>query len=310
LAQEHAALRSKAAADGLHPRVPGIVADLALGWHYFLTFAVEAGALTAAERDALARQAWEGLLQAAADQTDELAAREPSRRFLELIAAAIAGCRAHLTARDGRAPDNPLPWGYKARDLYDGTGAGTDTAYDPQGTRVGFIDGPEVYLEPESSYAVAQKLGEEQGERLPVTQRQLHRRLKEQQLVLSSEGDRATVRRSFLNQERSFLHLSPGSLSLPKPGESGFPGQPPSHPEENRRSEDPGSPGDPAKPGQAPGFADGVEPNRGPKNGEIPGESPRVAPETPETPVSAGREGASANGKTPRTTLTGDWGCL
>jgi hypothetical protein len=310
LAQEHAALRSQAAADGRHPRVPGIVADLAVGWRYFLTFAVEAGALTAAEGDALAGQTWQGLLQAAADQTDELAAREPSRRFLELIAAAIAGGRAHLTARDGHEPDNPLAWGYKARDFHGGTGADTDTAYDPQGTRVGFINGEEVFLEPESSYAVAQRLGEEQGERLPVTQRQLHRRLKDQKLVMSSEGDRATVRRTFLNQERSFLHLSLVSLSCQKPGEPGFPGQTPSNPEENQRSEGPSSPGGPAKPGQDPGSADGVELNRGPKNGEIPGERPPVAPETPIPPVSAGREEASANGKTTGTTLTGDWGRL
>jgi hypothetical protein len=310
LADEHSALRAKAAADGRHPRVPGIVADLALGWRYFLAFAVDSGALTAAERDELARQMWEGLLQAAADQTDELAAREPSRRFLELIAAAIASCRAHLTARDGHAPDDPLAWGYRARDVCGGRGADTDTAYDPQGTRVGYIDGEEVYLEPESSYAVAQKLGEEQGERLPVTQRQLHRRLKEQKLVLSSEGDRATVRRAFLNQERTFLRLSLQTLSSQKPGESGFSGQTPSNPGENPRSEDPGSPGGPVKPGQDPGFANGVKPNRGPKNGEIPGERPPVAPETPIPPVSAGREGASGNGKTPGPTLTGDWGRL
>src|SRR5262249_42565528 len=39
LAEEHREMRAKAAGEGKHPRAPGIVADLALGWKHFLAFA-------------------------------------------------------------------------------------------------------------------------------------------------------------------------------------------------------------------------------------------------------------------------------
>src|SRR5262249_31076690 len=50
LRQEVAELREKARADGQHARTPGIVADLAVGLHYFLDFALAASAITAEER--------------------------------------------------------------------------------------------------------------------------------------------------------------------------------------------------------------------------------------------------------------------
>ena len=57
----------------------------------------------------------------------------------------------------------------------------------PSGDCVGWVRGEDLYLDPESAYAATQQLGEAQGERLAVSQRQLHKRLDEQGFLVSKE---------------------------------------------------------------------------------------------------------------------------
>src|SRR5262249_18229209 len=163
------------------------------------------------------RQKWGALLEAAAEQAVEIACREPASRFLELIAAAISNGRVYLTGNDGLKPVDPGAWGWRARESQ-GKQDDADLCYYPLGNPIGWVKGDDVFLDPEASFAEVQRLGEEQGERLPLTKLQLHRRLKEQGCLASTETDRDTVRRSFQGRERSFLHLRISYLSPQKPG--------------------------------------------------------------------------------------------
>ena len=99
LRQEHAALRGRALADadGQHARTPGIVADLALGMRYFLDFAAEAGAITAAERETLAKRCWAALGRWPPRGAEHNQAAEPSGQFLP-----PPQCRHRLRARPPR----------------------------------------------------------------------------------------------------------------------------------------------------------------------------------------------------------------
>src|SRR5262249_51690406 len=85
-------------------------------------------------------------------------------------------------------------------------------------------DGDDLYLDPEAAFAEAQGLGEGQGERLTVTQRQLYKRLKERGLLICPEKDRLTSRRMLQGLERSVLHLRTSCLTSQKPGVSGVSG--------------------------------------------------------------------------------------
>jgi hypothetical protein len=285
LPQRHAELRTKAAAGDrdLHPRVPGTVADLFLGWRYWLTFAAEAGAITQEESSDLANRAWQGLLEAASDQASEIAARNPCRRFVELIGSVITSRRAHLTDKNGTVPKDPLNWGYREREFYAGQDEPPGIAYDPQGRCIGFVDGEDVFLDPESAYAEAAKLGDEGTDRLAVSKDQLFRRLKEQGWLASYESDKSLTRRTYQGRRRFFLHLRMGSLSPGKQGEQGEQGQTPTKPEENA-------------PVCSPCFQ-GEDPKQGEQTGGIPREKPGVPPTPPVPPVSAGGETPSANGK-------------
>jgi hypothetical protein len=195
-------------------RTPAIVADLALGLSLFLDFAVTAGTITRAERDALARRGWQALMDAAARHAQHVEAAEPTALFLRLLAAALASGRAHVAGPDGSAPEGPEAWGWRLRTFGAGENARDD--WQPGGERVGWLDGTDLYLEPEASYAAAQELARDQGEALATSPRTLLRRLKDRGLLASwdERRKRLTLRRTLEGvAAREVLHLRSEALS-------------------------------------------------------------------------------------------------
>lgn len=210
LAAEVRDLRQQASQSALHRRVPDIVANLAVGLRYFLAYAQEAGALTADEADSLWERGWKALGEVAAAQTAHHMAAEPARRFMQLLRGAIASGRAHVASGDGGEPDKPGVWGWWRAD--------GSTGYAPewraQGQLVGWLDGQDLYLEPDPSYAAAQSLAREMGDSLGVSPRTLHKRLEERGLLASTEPGRntRTVRRTLAGARRTVLHVHAGSI--------------------------------------------------------------------------------------------------
>jgi hypothetical protein len=223
LRQERETLRDKLLAEGQHPRAPSILADLLLGLQYLFDFAVEVGGISTEERDALVRRGWAALRHAAACQAEHLEAAEPCGCFLRLLAGALASGRAHVAGKNGNVPPDAESWGWRRVEIL--TRDGPDTRRDAQGRRIGWVDGPDVYLEPEASYAEAQELARHQGEALPVGSRTLWRRLRERGLLASWDDrrQRNTVRRSLAGVLREAIHvrvstLFPTETSIPSTG--------------------------------------------------------------------------------------------
>jgi hypothetical protein len=214
LKEERAALREWAALSAQHKRTLRIVADLALGLRYFLLFAHDAGALTAEEAERLWLRGWAALGDAAAAQGQHQAAGEPTRRFCELLSAAIASGRAHVAGPEGDEPEKPGAWGWRRATV--GTGDYEREEWRPLGERVGWVEKESLYLLPEAAYAAVQKQGRDSGEPLTITERTLRKRLHERGLLLSVEDSRPTlaVRRTLGGRRRGVLHLSADFLSL------------------------------------------------------------------------------------------------
>lgn len=198
-----AELRTKATADGMHARTPGIVANLAVGLQGFLTFAEVAGAVTHSEAERLQSESWQALLEAADLQAVKQEASEPARHFLRLLAAVLASQRAHVAGIDGDAPEGPARWGWRKQ------AASFAVEWMPQGRRIGWTDGQSLYLEPDASYGEAQRLAVEQNESLAVSAATLRRRLKERGFLASEDSARQTllVRRRLEGGTRNVLHL-------------------------------------------------------------------------------------------------------
>jgi hypothetical protein len=217
---ERAALRDRAMSGAASPRTPGIIADLALGLKLFLDFARAVGALNAAERDALAGRGWAALREAAERQAEHVQAAEPTAHFLRLLGAALASGRAHVAGPNGETPAAPQAWGWRGKEYTFRGPDGLDTGEDwiALGKRIGWLQGADLYLEPEASYAAAQEMARDQGDALPVQARTLHKRLKERGLLATwdTRRQRNTIRRTLEGvNDREVLHLRADCLSPP-----------------------------------------------------------------------------------------------
>ncbi len=78
---------------------------------------------------------------------------------------------------------------------------------------MGWIEGEDLYLEPEVAFTVAQRIARDSGETLPIGSKTLHKRLDEKKLLKTKEReDRLLVRRTLEGVRRSVLHLHADSL--------------------------------------------------------------------------------------------------
>jgi Domain of unknown function (DUF3854) len=206
LRSEVAELRQLAFHEGQHRRTPEIVANLLLGARYILRFACDVGALSREESEALWRRCWAGLEVAARVQRRHQEVSEPTRRFFELLAAALASGRAHVASPDGQEPTAPASWGWRKVTVE--TGPYTRDEWRPQGKRVGWLDGENLYLEPEASYAEVQALAGQQGDSLAVTASTLRKRLYERKLLVATADTRQTytIRHILEGVRRPVLH--------------------------------------------------------------------------------------------------------
>jgi len=208
--QELDELREIAGRSGQHRRTPEIVANLALGLRYLLRFALDVEAVSPQLAEGLWRRGWKAIGEAAANQSQHQAGQEPTRRFTELLTAAIVGGRAHVADLEGEYPEQPEAWGWHF----------SGEEWRPQGERVGWVDGEHLYLEPEVAFAAVQRQGRDAGDALSVTGRTLNKRLHERGLLVSTDLPHLTVRRVLQGKRRRVLHLSVAALS-PKGGNMG-----------------------------------------------------------------------------------------
>jgi hypothetical protein len=200
--QELDELRSVAGRSGRHRRTPEIVANLALGLRYLLRFALDAEAVSPREAEGLWRRGWKALGEAAKDQSQHQAGQEPTRRYTELLTAAIVGGRAHVADPEGEPPGHPEAWGWRF----------SGEEWRPQGERAGWVDGEHLYLEPEVAFAAVQRQGRDAGDALSVTGRTLNKRLHERGLLVSTDLPHLTVRRVLQGRRRRVLHLPAAAL--------------------------------------------------------------------------------------------------
>lgn len=125
-----------------------------------------------------------------------------------MISSAVASGRAHIASTSGEKPQGnagALGWRKTGGEYAD---------WRPQGDRIGWVDGENLYLEPEASYRVAQTQAQG-GEALTVGARTLRKRIKERGYLVSIDEKRQTltVRRTVEGvKDRGVLHLRLSSL--------------------------------------------------------------------------------------------------
>jgi hypothetical protein len=199
-----------------HQRTPEAIANLLVGLSYFLEFAQEVGALTAAackDRWDLARVILEDVAHAQVGHHDE---DKPAQRFVDLLRGALTSGKAHIADITGHAPRScPEAFGWRGQATrvdHGNNDLAMSTGRTPLGALIGWVEGDDLYLEPESTYGIVQAMARDQQQPLPITKRMLQKSLSEAGTLKSTDKgksrDTYTIRKTCGGvQHRPVLHL-------------------------------------------------------------------------------------------------------
>jgi hypothetical protein len=187
--------------DSTPSRTAAIAANLLAGLENFMEFAVDCGAIGKVEFEDLWDRAHDALRAAVQSHKSDQDSSDPVQRFRDLLAAAFHSGRAYLTNRGGEAPNMmPEAWGWEkftvsaprptdmyrsdedlsseqaaknqkaVEDALDGNETDDLTQYRHRGEHIGWWDyNDDLYLLPDVTLAVVQRLAQAHGHPLPVT---------------------------------------------------------------------------------------------------------------------------------------------
>ena len=206
---EIVSLRQPSMAGASHRRTADIIANLKVGWRYFLNFAKDVRAINAKEFEHYLALAFRALEQAAKTQGEQQSANDPAIRFVELLTAALSNGSAHLAGTEGKAPVNSKAYGWRL------VAVGNEREeLRPQGSRIGWLDGDSVFLNADAAYKAAQTIAKDLGEPLAITPMTLRRRLRDRGLIATTEPKRQTltIRKVLEGGRRDVLHMRLGTF--------------------------------------------------------------------------------------------------
>lgn len=158
--------------DAVHRRLPSALAELQASFEIFLEFAAEAKVIAKIEYERLAQRSVAALNELLTRQAKYHQAADPAKQFLHLLKAAIASGQAHVSDRKGGTPELPAAWGWRRK---------SPTRWLPQGVRIGWVMGSDLYLEPTASFEAAQQIAG--SDPLPVTEQTLRHAARKMLLV-------------------------------------------------------------------------------------------------------------------------------
>lgn len=191
---------------GGHARTAGVLAELDVAMEILLRCICEVTqelVLTRSEAGAVLEECRASFREILETQQAEVAAADPVRSYLELLAAAISSGKAHIIGSDGAAPELPESWGWRVE----------GGVIRPSGLCIGWRYGENLYLNPAAAYQVATAL-DTGVRRITVAMRTLHRRMFERGMLLSREPSRNTYTKRIDRggRRQSYLHVSTSAL--------------------------------------------------------------------------------------------------
>jgi hypothetical protein len=208
-------LRKQLGYSSSHRRFPTAMGELLAAFEIFLQFCIEAGALSREEATALWSRCRNALADSRAQQDVYQTVADPTARYLALLVSVLSSGRGHVAQTDGTIPtDDPSAWGWRRLD---------EKGWHEQGRRIGWIDGTNLFLDPEESFAAANRLAEEEGESLGLSPYTLYKNLKERGLLATTEKRRSTVRQGIEGRRRYVLHLGASLLAASDPSDPSDP---------------------------------------------------------------------------------------
>lgn len=192
----------------VHTRIPGNLSALYVGWCCFLMFAETCGAISAEEADETEFTVKHTLLDMIKAQDTASGEEDVVVRYVDLIRQALASSRAYLSCPlSNHAPERPEVCGWKQKII--GTSDGPIEDWDPRGDRIGWVNNDgDVWLMPEASFGVAERMAREQNKSLGFDYRTLGKRMAERGILLSHDKGRNTKTLAVCGSKTRGWHLS------------------------------------------------------------------------------------------------------
>lgn len=206
--------RTEMTKPGLHARVPTLLAELWFGWKTFVRFAGKIGAISDANTSRLLSEGHSALIEAGRRQVESHLTSDPVQQFFQLLASALESGAAHLTDIAGELPSlSPATWGW--RSSASGTGHWERMDWKPQGPKVGWINDGDIYLDPDASFSVVQKLADSHHRPIPLSPATLWRRVKDYvpPILASCDHERTTTKRTFGGVRKTVVHIRMDALT-------------------------------------------------------------------------------------------------
>ena len=165
----------------------------------FLEFAAAVGAIGGAEKEELEGRNGRALGELAGRQAKYQAARDPALRFMALLPSRAGGRNGACGRPAGPSAGRGGSLGWQRPK--------TGRKWVSQGTRIGWVAGNDLYLDPLASYQTAQALAG--AERIPVSEQALRHQLRKCGFLASLDTGRGMlqVRRTLAGRPRQVLHL-------------------------------------------------------------------------------------------------------
>lgn len=196
-----------------HARASTNTANLLVGIRFFLQYACEVEALTIEEAQAYLARCRAALIQVADEASREDSQDKQSEQWRKLIVTALTSKKAHLSNPEGKYPGLEYGWKIRLRSLEHENGLDEEEAFDGGGTQIGWIDGDDIYLDPEAAYQSARSV----GGNLTTLETTLRKFLHQDGLLASTNLDKPnrktyTIRRRLQGIQRNVLHVKKSIL--------------------------------------------------------------------------------------------------
>jgi hypothetical protein len=203
LSAERLQKRDQAQSAG-HPRYALNIASLALGWHEWLAYAFEVGAINEDERNGYWARVWKALCDIGTEQERYRQDSDPASVYLRALRALVSSRRAYLADVTGQTPSEPGTWGW-AKEVIAG-----EPVWRQHGELIGWTSGEDVYLQPEVAYRAAREFAEAAGVPFTCTKTKVHKELHERGLLASIQAaTRLTAKKTIAGQPgMNVVHLT------------------------------------------------------------------------------------------------------
>jgi hypothetical protein len=186
-----------------HSRTPEIVAGLLYGLEQFLEYAVHVGVYTSAQALDLTNTAVKTLVESNRMLQEVLEADDPVKRFGDLLLTAFTTGAAHLEALKGGVPAKESNrWGWKTI----AGPSGDETK--PGGKLIGWVDGINLYMDPDAAFATVQEIASRTGSPITITPITLRKRLNERGILVKAGATGKLTKPMKINgSTRKVMHL-------------------------------------------------------------------------------------------------------